>query len=85
MKVQILWRSLAILLLGMLASWSAQALDVTITVSDPPNTPPFIIPIPEGASAVNLDASLPRAGGPASYGNFTIQQCPGCAAARASS
>lgn len=80
MKLHTLVRSIAISLLGTVASWSAYALNVTINVTDGSGvTTSFPVPVVEGSSAVNLDADLPKPGSPATYGTFTIQQCPGCA------
>jgi len=87
MKVQMLWRALAILLLGMLASSPARALlidspvcntglCVNITTFDSNGTvtsSKFL----SGAAAVNLDADSP-VGAPVTYGPFTISKCSGC-------
>jgi len=73
-------RSIATLLFGMLAAWSAQATPtVTITVIEGTTATTYPVQVVEGSSAVNLDSDLPKPGSPAPYGNFSIQQCPGCA------
>jgi len=86
MKLHTLAQSVAILLLGMLASLPARALlinptcntgvCVTITTfaSDGTQTSQTFL---SGAAAVNLDADSPI-GGPVSYGPFTISRCSGC-------
>jgi hypothetical protein len=91
MKVQILWRSLAILLLGMLASLPARALVIDtgcssvaglcVTISDGTST---ISMTPQnGAATVNLDSDTggPNGGpgGAVRYGAFSIARCSGCA------
>jgi hypothetical protein len=75
MKVHALGRSIAILLLGTLASWTAQAVNVTLTTVNADGTP-FSVTLTGGAT-VNLDADTPT-GGPVSYGVFTIARCAGC-------
>jgi hypothetical protein len=88
MKLHKLASSIAILLFGMLASWSAWALVidtggcaevtglcVTISTVNADGTP-FTTTL-TGVAAVNLDADSP-VGGPKSYGVFTIARCAGC-------
>jgi hypothetical protein len=90
MKVHTLGRSIAILLLGTLASWTPLAavaqqptcdsttttLCITISTVNGDGTP-FMTTLTGGA-AVNLDADSP-VGGPVNYGVFTIARCSGCA------
>lgn len=87
MKVQTLYRSLAILLLGMLASLPARALliegdpcagvsglCVIVSWTDGTTSDYKVL---SGAAAVNLDLDSP-VGNPAPYGMFTISRCSGC-------
>jgi hypothetical protein len=81
MKVQTLGRSIALLLFGTLASWTAQAdtiqgLTVTITTVNADGTG-FSTTLSGGAT-VNLDSDSP-VGAAKSYGVFTIARCSGCA------
>lgn len=89
MKVQTLYRSFAILLLGMLASWPARALliegdpcadvaglCVTVSTINADGSPS--VTTLTGGSAINLDADSPLVGGAKSYGIFTIARCSGC-------
>ncbi len=83
MKVDTLGRSIAILLLGTLASWTAQALNVTLTTVNADLTPFSITLSPlTGGATVNLDSDTGGPGGgpggAVSYGVFTIARCAGC-------
>src|SRR4051812_24180370 len=88
MKLHKLASSIAMLLFGTLASWSASALVidtggcagvaglcVTISTVNADGTP-FTTTL-TGVAAVNLDSDSP-VGGPKSYGAFTIARCSGC-------
>ena len=94
MKVQTLYRSLAILLLGMLASWPARALVVstcvevqglcvTITSVDANNQPVSVSLVPDSGATINLDSNTGGPGGgpggAVNYGVFSIARCAGCA------
>ena len=95
MKVQILVRSIAILLFGMLASLPARALVidtgcagvtglcVTISTVNADGTAFSVSLTPQSGATINLDSDTggPNGGpgGAVNYGVFSISRCAGCA------